>query len=436
MNATSSPADLADSEIPGNRQVGDGIGDDLDHESAICRERRRSVGRGTVDDDDFEVGVGLVPQRVESALQRLRTVVRADDNGDPHHEVTGSASSVTCWRTFSSSRRSIRAVPFVDTIAVQYRGLMLLDRPDRGAELAKLRLDSVEPLDHFEELAVQGGEIGAEVRCDGSLGDMAGLRHSGEPGAAPKELCQPAHPGQTTCRIMSDPSTAIDPPASAGGAAPPDAAPIVAIAVVAVTGIVLRWIVLAGADGRLGADESYAGLQAYKILDGDLPIVIRGAVYTAVLESYVFAPLTPLVGGNIVALKVLFIVIWAVASVLVGVWPGDCSAAPRRSSPVRWCGSRPGALLTVSTLAYPGYALGMAASRRRGAARRRPGRRRATPARRGRTGLGGGPGLLDPSDVRGRHRAARRRRVRHPPPAGSRTCGCPRSVVRSSGAGR
>jgi hypothetical protein len=140
------------------------------------------------------------------------------------------------------------------------------------------------------------------------------------------------------------------------------AAPIVAIAVVAVTGIILRWIVLAGADGRLGADESYAGLQAYEILDGDLPIVIRGAVYTAVLESYVFAPLTPLVGGNIVALKVLFIVIWAAASVLVGVFAGRLlgRAAAIVAGALVWI--TPGALLTVSTLAYPGYALGMAAA--------------------------------------------------------------------------
>ncbi|HWM21283.1 MAG TPA: hypothetical protein VNO51_16435 [Ilumatobacteraceae bacterium] len=161
---------------------------------------------------------------------------------------------------------------------------------------------------------------------------------------------------------MSDPSTATDRPAAAGrwhGLNPVSILPVVTVAV---AGIVLRWIVLAGADGRLGADESYAGLQAYEILDGDLPIVIRGAVYTAVLESYVFAPLTPLVGGHIVALKALFIVIWAVASVLVGVLAGRLlgRTAAIVAGALVWIS--PGALLAVSTLAYPGYALGMAAT--------------------------------------------------------------------------
>jgi hypothetical protein len=161
---------------------------------------------------------------------------------------------------------------------------------------------------------------------------------------------------------MSDPSTAIDPPVSVGRRQRLIAVPVLAAVVIAVAGVVLRWIVLASADGRLGADESYAGLQAFEILDGDLPIVIRGAVYTAVLESYVFAPLTPLLGGRIVALKLLFVAIWAVASVLVWVLAGRLlgRAAALVAGGLMWIS--PGALLTVSTLAYPGYALGMAAT--------------------------------------------------------------------------
>ena len=80
------------------------------------------------------------------------------------------------------------------------------------------------------------------------------------------------------------------------------------------------------------------------------------------LESYVFAPLTPLVGGNVVALKLLFVVIWAVASVLVGVLAARLlgRTAAIVAGALVWIS--PGALLTVSTLAYPGYALGMAAT--------------------------------------------------------------------------
>jgi 4-amino-4-deoxy-L-arabinose transferase-like glycosyltransferase len=161
---------------------------------------------------------------------------------------------------------------------------------------------------------------------------------------------------------MSDPSTATDRPAAAGRWHGLNPASNLLIVFLAVAGVIIRWIVLAGADGRLGADESYAGLQAYGILDGDLPVVIRGAVYTAVLESYVFAPLTPLVGGHIVALKALFILIWAVASVLVGVLAGRLlgRTAAVVAGALVWLS--PGALLAVSTLAYPGYALGMAAT--------------------------------------------------------------------------
>jgi hypothetical protein len=134
----------------------------------------------------------------------------------------------------------------------------------------------------------------------------------------------------------------------------------VTVAAVALAGIVIRWIVLASAEGRLGADESYAGLQAYAILDGDLPVVIRGAVYTAVIESYLFAPLTPVLGGHVVPLKLLFVVIWAAAAVLTGVfgWRLVGRVGGVLAGSIVWVS--PGALLTVSTLAYPGYALGMA----------------------------------------------------------------------------
>ena len=39
------------------------------------------------------------------------------------------------------------------------------------------------------------------------------------------------------------------------------------IAVVGLVGVVIRRLVLVGAAGRLGADESYAGLQAFEILE-------------------------------------------------------------------------------------------------------------------------------------------------------------------------
>jgi hypothetical protein len=67
----------------------------------------------------------------------------------------------------------------------------------------------------------------------------------------------------------------------------------------------------------------------------------------------VFAPLSPLLGGQVVALKLLFVAIWAVASVLVGVLAGRMlgRTAAFVAGGLVWIS--PGALLTVSTLAYP-----------------------------------------------------------------------------------
>jgi hypothetical protein len=130
-----------------------------------------------------------------------------------------------------------------------------------------------------------------------------------------------------------------------------------------VAGIVARLLVLASRDGRLAGDEAYAGLQALATWrDGDVPIVIHDAVYTAVFESFVFAPISAVMGGSLVALKVLFVVIWAGAAAATGLLTrrlAGGTAGIVAGLLVWWA---PGALLVVSTLAYPGYALGMAGS--------------------------------------------------------------------------
>lgn len=149
---------------------------------------------------------------------------------------------------------------------------------------------------------------------------------------------------------------------------------------VAVTGVVLRVVVLRSGSGVLLADEAYTGLASMGVLDGRFPVVLDGNRYTAVLEVYAFAPVVGIMGPSIGALKILPMVIWAAASVmtylaalsLAGGSTDDvplaepdrptqrdrCIAAVAAS--VVWIA--PGALLVVSTLAYPGYALGMTVS--------------------------------------------------------------------------
>jgi hypothetical protein len=135
------------------------------------------------------------------------------------------------------------------------------------------------------------------------------------------------------------------------------------VGLVGVVGVVIRVIVLMSRDGRLGGDEAYAGLQAFATWrDADVPVVIHDAVYTAVFESYVFAPIGAVVGGSIVLLKVLFVAVWLLACVVTGMLARRLAGgiAGVVAGTLVWLA--PGALLVVSTLAYPGYALGMAGS--------------------------------------------------------------------------
>jgi hypothetical protein len=172
---------------------------------------------------------------------------------------------------------------------------------------------------------------------------------------------------------VTAPSTAdlADPPGAPAAAAEGGgrtarldrAAVVVLVALVGLVGLAIRWVVLASRDGRLGGDEAYAGLQAFETWrDADMPVVIHDAVYTAVFESYVFAPIGAVVGGSVVALKVLFVAVWLLASVATGMLARRMSGAAAGIVAGTLVWLSPGALLVVSTLAYPGYALGMAGS--------------------------------------------------------------------------
>lgn len=129
--------------------------------------------------------------------------------------------------------------------------------------------------------------------------------------------------------------------------------------VVIATGIVARVLVLRTGFGELKADEAYTGLQAMVILDGRLPVVIDGNAYTAVIEAYIFAPLTIWFGGSVVALKSVSIAIWALAAVVmfgcarqvIGRGAAGIAAA------LIWLA--PGALMVLSTRAYVGYPSGL-----------------------------------------------------------------------------
>lgn len=127
-------------------------------------------------------------------------------------------------------------------------------------------------------------------------------------------------------------------------------------------GLVMRAWVLQTPLGVLNADEAYVGLEAYEVLHGRMPVVISGLNYTAIFEAYLFAPFVAVFGYHVVPLKLLFTAIWAGAALVT-------AALTRRVLDRRagWVAGAlvwlaPGALLVVSTRAYPAYALGVLVS--------------------------------------------------------------------------
>jgi hypothetical protein len=137
---------------------------------------------------------------------------------------------------------------------------------------------------------------------------------------------------------------------------------------VTLIGLVLRWWVLGTTSGYLNADEAYSGLQAMDIVEGDRPVVIRGIGYTAVVDSYVFAPFVWLFGAHVVPLKMLTSLWWALAALVAGRLardlvsgsdPARAVLAGRLTASATWI--TPGALMIVSTRAWQAYGLLMLA---------------------------------------------------------------------------
>lgn len=136
-----------------------------------------------------------------------------------------------------------------------------------------------------------------------------------------------------------------------------------AIIAIALIGLALRVLTLRSERGLLNADEAYTGVEAYEVLAGRFPVVLGGTAYTAVFEAYIYAPIAAVIGGDVIVLKSIAIVMWAVACVVIAVAAAELSPRhPTRTALIAgalaWI--TPGALLTISTLAYAGYASGMA----------------------------------------------------------------------------
>ena len=137
---------------------------------------------------------------------------------------------------------------------------------------------------------------------------------------------------------------------------------LVGAVIVWLFGLLIRVHLLRTPLGALNADEAYTGLQAMSILNGELPVIMGGAGYTAIFDSYFFVPFVWIFGAHVVPLKLLSSLWWAGAALLmywlakqfVGRSWGLLAAS------MVWVA--PGALMLLSTRAYEAYGLGLLVS--------------------------------------------------------------------------
>ena len=137
---------------------------------------------------------------------------------------------------------------------------------------------------------------------------------------------------------------------------------IVGAAFVWLVGLLVRFHLLRTPVGMLNSDEAYTGLQAMSILQGDLPVVLRGAGYTAIVDSYFFVPFVWIFGAHVVPLKLLSSLWWSGAAVLMYVLAKRFVGRSWGLLAASMVWVAPGALMLLSTRAYEAYGLGLLTS--------------------------------------------------------------------------
>ena len=138
---------------------------------------------------------------------------------------------------------------------------------------------------------------------------------------------------------------------------------VAGLAVIAAFGLFLRIWVTGRASAEMNSDEYFTGLQAMAILEGDRPIIYRGIGYTAVIDSYLLAPIYWFANAPITVLKLFNAPWWALTAIFSALTVRrSISNTDAESSRLHmFVGSliwlTPGALLIVSTRSYEAYGL-------------------------------------------------------------------------------
>ena len=128
-------------------------------------------------------------------------------------------------------------------------------------------------------------------------------------------------------------------------------------------GLGIRIWLLGRSSAAMNSDEFFTGQQAMAILEGDRPIIYRGIGYTAVIDSYLLAPIYWFANAPITVLKLFNAPWWALTAI------SSALTARRSISKTDTESSRlhivvgaliwvtPGALMIVSTRSYEAYGL-------------------------------------------------------------------------------
>ena len=130
---------------------------------------------------------------------------------------------------------------------------------------------------------------------------------------------------------------------------------------IGVLGVAVRVWLLASPLGYLNADEANTSIQARELFRGHAWILVPGTPYGGNVEAWIDAPLAALLGLSTTRNKVEAMVLWLVAGLVLARSVRHLGRGPAAAAfGVVWLPSA--AIVLLSTLDYPGYAVGFLAT--------------------------------------------------------------------------
>jgi len=144
---------------------------------------------------------------------------------------------------------------------------------------------------------------------------------------------------------------------------PTRALQVIGLLALAALGLTARIWLLGRSSAAMNSDEFFTGQQAMAILEGDRPIIYRGIGYTAVIDSYLLAPIYWFADAPITALKLFNAPWWALTAIFSAltvrrsISNTDTESGRLHTVVGSLVWLTPGALLIVSTRSYEAYGL-------------------------------------------------------------------------------